>query len=90
MVESYQNLPTINAGNVLVKDKINEITRLLYARMGYQRKQGFDFETSQHPQEQMCFDMACLAWEEITGDSPDLYSDFSTDSEEADSLSLNC
>jgi hypothetical protein len=75
---------------MLVKDKINEIARLLYARMGYQRKKGFDFQEPQHPQEQMCFDMACLAWEEITGDSRDLYSDFSADGEEADSLSLNC
>lgn len=74
---------------MLIKDKINEIARLLYARIGYQRKKGFDFQESQHPQEQMCFDMAGLAWEEITGDSPDLYSDLSAE-EEADSLSLNC
>jgi hypothetical protein len=77
---------------MLVKDKINEIARLLYARMGYRQKKGFDFQNSRHPQEQMCFNMACLAWEEITGDSPDLYSDFlgdSGESGEADSLSLN-
>ena len=60
---------------MLVREKINEIARLLYARMGYKQKKGFKFEESQHPQEMMCFDMACLAWEEITGDSPDLDSD---------------
>jgi hypothetical protein len=60
---------------MLVKDKINEIARILYLRMGYKRDKGFDYQASNHPQEQMCFDMACLAWEEIFGDSPDLYSD---------------
>jgi len=44
--------------------------------MGYKQKEGFDFETSQHPQEKACFDMACIAWEEITGDTPSLDSDF--------------
>jgi len=34
--------------------------------------------------------MAGIAWEEITGDSPDLYSGFSAAGVEADSLSLNC
>jgi|GEM_PF-6112149 len=58
--------------------------------MGYCRNQGFDFDESPHPQARMCFDMACLAWEEITKDTPDLYSDFSTYPEPADSLSLNC
>jgi hypothetical protein len=60
---------------MVVRDKINEIARLLYARMGYKQKRGFRFDESQHPQETMCFDMACLAWEEITGDSPDLDSE---------------
>lgn len=64
---------------MLVKDKINEIARILYLRMGYKRDKGFDFEESSHPQERMVFDMACLAWEEIFGDSPDLYSDLEED-----------
>lgn len=67
---------------MLVRDRINEIALLLYARMGYRQRKGFDFEASKHPQEQMCFDLACIAWEEITGDSPDLYNDFLVDEEE--------
>lgn len=60
---------------MLVRDKINAIALILYARMGYQQKPGYDFEVAHHPQERMCFDMACLAWEEILGDSPDFDSD---------------
>ena len=60
---------------MLVRDKINEIARVLYRRMGYVRSPGFDFEAATHPQEKMCFDLASLAWEEIYGDSPDLDSD---------------
>lgn len=67
---------------MLVRDRINQIALLLYARMGYKQREGFDFEVSKHPQEQMCFDMACIAWKEITGDSPDLYNDFLEDEEE--------
>lgn len=61
---------------MLVSDKINEIARLLYRRMGYLQKEGYNFEEATHPQEVMAWDMACIAWEEITGDSPDLGSDW--------------
>jgi len=61
---------------MLVRDKINEIARLLYARMGYMQKMGFDFRASKHPQEIMCFDMAAIAFKEITGDTPDLESEW--------------
>lgn len=59
-----------------VRDKINQIARRFYAQMGYKVSAGFDFEQSKHPQERLCFDLACIAWEEITGDTPDLESDF--------------
>jgi hypothetical protein len=62
---------------MLVRDKINQIARQLYARMGYIAEPDLDFESSTHPQEVMCFDLATIAWEEITGDSPDLEAGFS-------------
>lgn len=61
---------------MLVRDKINEIAYKLYERMGYIAPSDFDFESSSHPQEVMCFDLACIAWLEITGDDPDLDADF--------------
>jgi hypothetical protein len=47
--------------------------------MGYKVKETHDFETATHPQERMCWDIACNAFEIITGDSPDLYADWLED-----------
>jgi hypothetical protein len=59
-----------------VKDKLNKMARLVYQEMGYVVKEGFDFEASSHPTEQMCFNIACLIWDELFYDSPPLYDDY--------------
>ncbi len=43
--------------------------------MGYVVQEGYDFSTSTHPQEQMCFRMAEVAYEEFNGDRPDYAED---------------
>lgn len=68
--------PQSMKNSYLVKDKINKIAALLYKELGYQSPDEFDFQESTHPTEKLMFELACIAWEEITGDYPDLYADF--------------
>ncbi|NER33153.1 MAG: hypothetical protein F6J93_03620 [Oscillatoria sp. SIO1A7] len=61
---------------MLILDKVNAIARKIYLRLGYRVAEGYDFENATHPQEKLCWELACLVWEEITGDTPDLGADW--------------
>lgn len=58
-----------------IRDRLNSLARDFYRQMGYVAKEGFDFSSSQHPQELMCYRLAEIAWEEFLGDSPDYADD---------------
>ncbi len=58
-----------------IKARLNNLARLFYRQMGYVQREGFDFASSRHPQELMCYRMAEIAWEEFMGDSPDYAED---------------
>lgn len=40
------------------KKDLNECARIVYAIMGYNVDEGYDFSKASHPQEQMCFAIA--------------------------------
>ena len=44
-----------------------ELARMLYKAHGYEVPEGFKFYDSQHPQEQSMWNLACIAFEELTG-----------------------
>lgn len=46
-----------------LRKTLNELARKLYANIGYQAKEGFDFQNSNHPQERAMFAAACIAYE---------------------------
>lgn len=52
--------------------KTNDLAREFYSRMGYQVKKGYEFHKAHHPQEVMCYDLACLAMMELKGVCPPL------------------
>lgn len=58
-----------------IKKRLNELAWQFYRQMGYEHRKDFDFSTSSHPQELMCYRMAEIAWEEFMGDSPDYAED---------------
>lgn len=44
-----------------------ELARMFYKAHGYDAPEGFKFYESQHPQEQGMWNLACIAFEELTG-----------------------
>ena len=44
-----------------------ELARTFYKAHGYEVAEGFKFYDSQHPQEQGMWNLACIAFEELTG-----------------------
>lgn len=54
-----------NAKKIVAND--NELARMFYRRMGYVRPEGYRFDRATHPQEQMCWFMACDAVEHLFG-----------------------
>lgn len=46
-----------------LRKTLNELARKLYADIGYQAEEGFDFQNSSHPQEKAMFSAACIAYE---------------------------
>ena len=61
---------------MLVRDRLNQIAQRFYMQMGYVTSEGFDFSSSRHPLELFCYRLAEIAWEEMTGDTPDEDSEF--------------
>lgn len=45
----------------------NDLARRFYRRMGCERPKGFRFDKATHPQEQMCWEMACDAADHFFG-----------------------
>lgn len=45
----------------------NELAREFYRCMGYVRPDGYRFDKATHPQEILCWNMACLAYDHIEG-----------------------
>lgn len=44
-----------------------DLARLYYQQLGHRVPEGFKFYESKHPQEQLMWRLACLAFEELTG-----------------------
>jgi len=44
-----------------ILDQTNELANKIYMRLGYQARNGYQFHNATHPQELMCWDMACEA-----------------------------
>ena len=61
---------------MLVIEQVNRLAKIIYHCNGYVVPDGYDFSGATHPQEQNCWNAACLIWEELFGDSPDLYADW--------------
>ncbi len=44
-----------------------ELARRFYRRMGYVQREGYRFDLATHPQERLCWEMACDAFDQIMG-----------------------
>lgn len=60
ITEDVDNAQKVLAGG-------NALARMFYRRMGYVRPEGYRFDQATHPQEQMCWAMACDAVEHFFG-----------------------
>lgn len=56
----------VDNGQKIVADG-NALARMFYRRMGYERPDGYRFDKATHPQERMCWAMACDAVEHLFG-----------------------
>lgn len=54
-------MPTII--NDKLHEELNELARELYAAMGYEVKEGFDFTLSRHPQEWLAYRLAEISYD---------------------------
>jgi hypothetical protein len=54
-----------------LKRRLNTLARKFYAAHGYQVSADYDFERAVHPHEQGMWNLAVLAHEHFTGDTPD-------------------
>lgn len=45
----------------------NRLAREFYAMQGYRVKSGYRFDKARHPQEKLCWDLACKAYDFIEG-----------------------
>lgn len=54
---------TIPKNSPKARKTLNELARKLYADIGYNAEEGFDFQNSTHPQERAMFAAACIAYE---------------------------
>ena len=45
----------------------NDLAREFYRLMGYVREEDYRFDEATHPQEKLCWQMACAAFEHIEG-----------------------
>ena len=55
---------------VAIVSQANELARSFYLLMGYVVADGYRFDEARHPQERLCWNMACEAYEFIDGTSP--------------------
>lgn len=53
-----------------IVDQTNALARLVYREMGYQVPTGYRFDQARHPQEKMCWRIACRAQEELCATDP--------------------
>ena len=44
-----------------ILDQTNVLANKIYMLLGYQARKGYEFHKATHPQEIMCWDMACEA-----------------------------
>lgn len=58
-----------------IRYRLNSLARDFYLAMGYCAREGFDFSSSRHAQEYLCYRLAEIAYEEFNGDSPDYAED---------------
>lgn len=53
-----------------VIDQTNELARKFYEHMGYEVPSGYRFDRARHPQERLCWVMACTAQDTLTDTDP--------------------
>lgn len=53
-----------------IVDQTNELARQFYAVLGYEVREGYRFDESDHPQEYAMWCMACKAQEMLTDTDP--------------------
>lgn len=46
-----------------IVDRCNMLARCFYAELGYAVVEGYRFDNADHPQEQSCWNMACIAFD---------------------------
>lgn len=54
----------------MAKDAVDgalSLAREFYKMMGYEVPKGYRFDTARHPQERLCWRMACHAYDQIDG-----------------------
>jgi hypothetical protein len=51
----------------MIVAQANALARNFYAMMGYVVPEGYRFDRAKHPQERLCWKMACHAFEVIEG-----------------------
>ena len=49
--------------NETLHKELNQLARILYAELGYEAKEEFDFSASQHPQELKMYVLAGLSYD---------------------------
>lgn len=54
----------------LIVENANALARSFYKSMGYEVPEGYRFDQARHPQERMCWQMSCYAFEMIEGTDP--------------------
>lgn len=60
-----------NRTNLEIINQTNELARLFYLSMNCEAEKGYCFYSSGHPQELMCWEMACLSQEMLTSTNPE-------------------
>ena len=50
-----------------IVENANELARNFYAMMGNQVEKGYRFDKARHPEEKLCWEMACEAYDFIQG-----------------------